>query len=69
MPSIFQTIHVDTIHMTPASNSYKYIIHGRDHFSSWAQVWVLKNESMESIEQWLFEEIICLGLLSQDSNR
>src|SRR6266700_5506451 len=27
-PSIFQTIHVDTIHMAPASNGYKYIVHG-----------------------------------------
>jgi len=36
-PSIFQTIHVDTIHMTPASNGYRYIVHGRDHLSSWAE--------------------------------
>ena len=58
-PSIFQTIHVDTIHMTPASNGYKYIVHGRDHLSSWAEVCALKNESTESIGWWIFEEIVC----------
>ena len=58
-PSIFQTIHVDTINMTPASNGYKYIVHGRDHLSSWAEVHALKNESAEAIGRWLFEDIIC----------
>ena len=42
-----------------AYNSYKYIVHGRDHLSSWAEVQALKNESAESIGWWLFEEIIC----------
>ena len=28
-PSIFQTIHINTMHMTPASNGCKYIDHGR----------------------------------------
>ena len=45
--------------MTPASNSYKYIVHGRDHLSSWAEACALKNESTESIGQWIFEEIVC----------
>ncbi|KNZ73883.1 hypothetical protein J132_09099, partial [Termitomyces sp. J132] len=26
-PSIFQTIHIDTMHITPASNGCKYIVH------------------------------------------
>ena len=58
-PSIFQTIHADTIHMTPASNGCKYIVHGRDHLSSWAEARALKNESAEAIGRWLFEEIVC----------
>jgi hypothetical protein len=58
-PSIFQTIHVDTIHMTPASNGCKYIVHGRDHLSSWAEARALKHESAESIGRWMFEEIVC----------
>ena len=58
-PSIFQTIHVDTIHMAPASNGHKYIVHGRDHLSSWAEARALKNENAESIGRWIFEEIVC----------
>ncbi|KNZ81349.1 hypothetical protein J132_01263 [Termitomyces sp. J132] len=27
-PSIFQTIHIDTMHMTPALDGCKYIVHG-----------------------------------------
>ncbi|KNZ82354.1 hypothetical protein J132_00169 [Termitomyces sp. J132] len=34
-PSIFQTIHIDTIHMTPASNECKYIVHGHCALSLW----------------------------------
>jgi len=45
--------------MTPASNGYKYIVHGRDHLSSWAEARALKNESAESIGRWIFEEIVC----------
>ena len=45
--------------MTPASNSYKYIVHERDHLSAWAEACAFKNGSAEAIGQWLFEDIIC----------
>ena len=35
--SIFQVLHVDTVHMTPPSNGCKYIVHGRCGLSSWME--------------------------------
>jgi hypothetical protein len=34
-PSIFQVLHMDTVHMSPPSNGCKYIVHGRCALSSW----------------------------------
>jgi len=36
-PLIFQVLHVDTVYMTPPSNSCKYIVHGRCGLSSWME--------------------------------
>lgn len=57
-PSIFQTIHADTIHM-PTSNGCKYIVHGRCHLSQWAEARALAKETAATIGRWLFEEIVC----------
>ena len=58
-PGLFQVVHVDVMHMTPASNGCKYIVHGRCALSSWMEGWPLRNENARSIGQWLFEDIIC----------
>ncbi|KDR64941.1 hypothetical protein GALMADRAFT_82499 [Galerina marginata CBS 339.88] len=36
-PSIFQTLHADVMHMTPASNGCPYIAHGRCAMTSWME--------------------------------
>jgi len=33
-PGLFQVLHADVMHMTPASNKCKYIVHGRCTLSS-----------------------------------
>jgi hypothetical protein len=58
-PGLFQVIHVDVMHMTPASNGCKYIVHGRCALSSWMEGRPLRNENARAIGQWLFEDIIC----------
>jgi len=47
------------MHMTPASNGCKYIVHGRCALSSWMEGCLLRNENTRMIRQWLFEDIIC----------
>ena len=58
-PGLFQVVHVDVMHMTPASNGCKYVVHGRCALSSWMEGRPLRNENARSIGQWLFEDIIC----------
>ncbi len=58
-PSIFQQLHIDTMHMSPPSNGYGYIVHGRCALTSWVEGRPLKNENTKSIANWLFEDIIC----------
>lgn len=58
-PSIFQVIHIDTLHMTPSSNGCKYIVHGRCALTSWMEGRPLKKESGAAIGAWLFTDIIC----------
>ena len=58
-PSIFQTVHIDTMHMTPASNQYKYIVHGRCALTSWMEGRPLRKENASSIGAWIFSDIIC----------
>lgn len=58
-PSLFQTLHADTMHMTPPSNGCSYIAHGRCGLSSWMEARALRKENAQSIGQWLFEDIIC----------
>ena len=59
MPSIFQVLHADTVHMMPASNRCKYIVHGRCALSSWMEGRPLKKETERTVALWLFEEVIC----------
>lgn len=58
-PSLFQKIHVDTIHISPKSNGCKYIIHGRDSLSSWSEAKAIKVENARTIGEWFFDDIIC----------
>jgi hypothetical protein len=58
-PSIFEVLHADIMHMTPASNGCKYIGHGRDGLTSWAEARGLRDEKARSIAMWLYEDIIC----------
>lgn len=56
-PSIFQVLHADVMHMTPASNGCKYIVHGRCALSSWMEGKAIKDETGAQIGAWLFEII------------
>ena len=58
-PSIFQQLHVDTLHMTPTSHGYSYIVHGRCALTSYPEGRPLRKENSETIAAWLFEDIIC----------
>ena len=58
-PSIFEVLHTDVIHMTPASNGHKYIVHGRDGLTSWAEGRALRDQKARSIALWLYEEVLC----------
>ena len=58
-PSIFEVLHADIMHMSPPSNGCRYIVHGRDGLSSWAEGRALKDEKARSIALWLYEEILC----------
>ncbi|KNZ74272.1 hypothetical protein J132_07434 [Termitomyces sp. J132] len=54
-----ELIHIDTMHMTSASNGCKYIVHSRCALSSWMEGQPLHKENHETIGQWLFEDVIC----------
>ena len=58
-PSIFEILHADIMHMSPASNGCKYIVHGRDNLTSWAEGRALRDEKARSIALWLYEDVIC----------
>ena len=58
-PSLFETLHADVMHMTPASNGCKYIAHGRDGLMSWAEARALRDEKARSIALWIYEDILC----------
>jgi hypothetical protein len=58
-PSIFEVLHADVMHMTPASNGYKFIAHGRDGLMSYVEGRALKQETGRAIALWLYEDILC----------
>lgn len=58
-PSIFEVLHADVMNMTPVSNGYKYIAHGRDGFMTYAEGRPLKQETGRAIGLWLYEDILC----------
>src|SRR6266571_2701049 len=58
-PSIFEILHTDIMHMTPASNGCKYIIHSWDNCTTWPEARALRDEKARSIAHWLYEEILC----------
>src|SRR5688572_14525225 len=44
-PSIFQVLHCDMMNMSPASNGFKYIVHGRCALSSWMEGKPIRKET------------------------
>jgi len=58
-PSIFEILQTDIMHMSPASNGCKYIVHGHNNLMSWAEGRGLRDEKAQSIAQWLYEDILC----------
>lgn len=58
-PSLFQTLHADSMIMSPPSNKCSYIAHGRDHLSIWVEGRALQRETGRTLGQWLWEDIIC----------
>ena len=58
-PSIFEILHADIMHMSPASNGCKYIVHGRDNLSSWPEGRAIRDEKARTIALWLYEDILC----------
>ena len=58
-PSLFQTLHADTMSMTPKSNGCGHIAHGRCGMTSWMEGRPLREETGRSVGIWMFEDIIC----------
>ena len=58
-PSLFQRIHMDTLHMTPKSQGCGYIVHGRCALTSWCEGRGLRAENHKTIADWIFTDIIC----------
>ena len=58
-PSIFEVLHADIMHMSPASNGCKYIAHGRCNYTTWAEGRALRDEKARSIALWIYEDILC----------
>ena len=64
-PSIFQVLHADVMHMTPASNGCKYIVHGRCALTSWAEGKPLREDNGASIGAWLLDIITRWGCMRE----
>ena len=64
-PSIFQVLHADVLHMTPASNGCKYIVHGRCALTSWAEGKPLREDNGAAIGAWLLEIITRWGCMKE----
>ena len=58
-PGLFEVMHADIMHMTPASNGCKYIIQGRESVTSWVEGRALRDEKARTIALWMYEDILC----------
>ena len=58
-PGLFEVMHADIMHMTPASNGCKYIIQGREAVVSWVEGRALRDEKARTIALWMYEDILC----------
>lgn len=58
-PGLFEVMHADIMHMTPASNGCKYIIQGREALASWVEGRALRDEKARTIALWMYEDILC----------
>jgi hypothetical protein len=55
---LFAKVYIDTMHM-PASNSFKYIVHGRCSLSHWPEFRMLRSETAKTLGDWIFEDLLC----------
>lgn len=58
-PGLFEMMHADIMHMTPASNGCKYVIQGREAVISWVEGRALRDEKARTIALWMYEDILC----------
>jgi hypothetical protein len=58
-PSLFQKIHIDVFKLSPASNGYNMVIHGRCALTSWSEARAIKKETARIMGEWFFDEILC----------
>jgi len=58
-PSLFHTLHADTMNVSPKSNGCGYVAHGRCGLTSWMEGRPLREETGRTVGMWLFEDIIC----------
>ena len=58
-PGLFEVMHADIMHMTPASNGCKYVIQGREAVISWVEGRALHDEKARTIALWMYEDILC----------
>jgi len=58
-PGLFEVMHMDVMHMMPASNECKYIIQGREAVASWVEEHALRDEKACIISLWMYEDILC----------
>jgi hypothetical protein len=58
-PGLFEVMHADIMHMTPASNGCKYVIQGREAVISWVEGRALRDEKARTIAFWMYEDILC----------
>ena len=58
-PGLFEVMHADIMHMTPASNGFKYVIQGREAVVSWVEGRAIRDEKARTIALWMYEDILC----------
>lgn len=57
-PSLFQTIHVDVLNVTPSSNGCKLVVHGRCALSRWSEARAIQRDTARILAEWFFDDIV-----------
>ena len=58
VPSLFRKAHIDTFLM-PKAGSYRYFLHIRDAFTSWAEGRATTAETAQVIMDFIFQDVLC----------